>query len=284
MNLKSIRQDQSYIGLCVIVDITDRKRLDRLKDEFVSTVSHELRTPMTSIFASLALLTSGAGGKMPDSATRLLTIAYANCQRLVRLIDDILDIQKLESGQSVFRLERVNIRPLVEKTQESLRGFARDHGVSVRLDVASNDCQVYVDPDRLVQVVTNLLSNAVKFSPPDTEVLVGIERRNDTVVVLVRDRGPGIPDEFKSRIFQKFAQADGKDSREKSGTGLGLNIVKQIVERLGGQVGFRDAEGGGTVFYVVLPCAGPKGATLAEVKGLLHDARFVARSEKAVSA
>jgi signal transduction histidine kinase len=215
---------------------------------------------------------------MPDPAARLLAISQANCARLVRLVDDILDVQKLESGQTIFKLERVNVRSLAEKTIDALRGFASEHGISLRLDVASAECQVNADPDRLVQVITNLLSNAIKFSSADTEVKIGIERRNETVVILVRDHGPGIPAEFKSRIFDKFAQADGTDARAKNGTGLGLSIVRQIVERLRGQVGFRDAPGGGTIFYVVLPCWGNKTETGSEIASLLHSDRPVARA------
>ncbi len=278
VDLRSIHHTDNFACLCVIADITDRLRLERLKDEFVSTVSHELRTPMTSIFASLSLLNSGAAGKMPDPAARLLAISQANCARLVRLVDDILDVQKLESGQTIFKLERVNVRSLAEKTIDALRGFASEHGISLRLDVASAECQVNADPDRLVQVITNLLSNAIKFSSADTEVKIAIERRNETVVILVRDHGPGIPAEFKSRIFDKFAQADGTDARAKNGTGLGLSIVRQIVERLRGQVGFRDAPGGGTIFYVVLPCWVNKTETGSEIASLLHSDRPVARA------
>ncbi len=277
VNLQSIRHAENSVRLLVIADVTDRRRLDRLKDEFVSTVSHELRTPMTSIFASLSLLAGGAAGKMPDSAARLLAISHANCERLVRLLSDILDIQKLESGQSIFKVEQVRVLPLIEKTIESLRGFARQHGISLRLDVTSPDCRVDADPDRLIQVLTNLVSNAIKFSRVDTEVAIGVERRNDTVVILVRDHGPGIPEGFKERVFEKFAQADATNSREKSGTGLGLSIVRQIVERLHGQVGFRDAAGGGTIFYVVLPSSRPKTAAGHEIASILHDGTTVAR-------
>ena len=231
----------------------ERKRLERLKDEFVSTVSHELRTPLTSISGSLGLLMGKAAGILPEPARRLLEIAHTNSQRLVRLINDILDIEKLESGRVVFDLKRIEVGSLVEKTVEAIRGFAEGHNVRVRIENSKAAGEVRADPDRLAQVVTNLLSNAIKFSPPDNEVVVTIEKEPDLVRILVRDHGPGIPPDFKSRIFERFAQAEATNARRKGGTGLGLSIVKQIVDRLGGEVGFSDAAGGGTVFHVELP-------------------------------
>ena len=165
----------------------------------------------------------------------------------------ILDIEKIESGRVVFNLSRVDVRPLVEQAIEGNRGFAEGYGVRVRLDPASADGEVNADPDRLAQVITNLLSNAIKFSPADGEVLVAVEKNGDVVRISVRDHGSGIPADFKPHIFEKFAQADATSSRQKGGTGLGLSIVKQIVERLGGEVGFDDAPGGGTIFHVELP-------------------------------
>jgi signal transduction histidine kinase len=232
----------------------ERKRLQRLKDEFVSTVSHELRTPLTSIAGSLGLLMGNAAGKLPDAAVNLLRIAHTNSQRLVRLVNDILDIEKMESGQIVFKFGRVEIRPLIEQAIEANRGFAEGSDVRIRLEDACVVCDVRADPDRLAQVVTNLLSNAIKFSPADNEVVVAIGNGTDIVRILVRDHGPGISADFKPHIFERFAQADATNARQKGGTGLGLSIVKQIVDRLHGEVGFADAPGGGTVFHVELPC------------------------------
>ncbi len=231
----------------------ERKTLERLKDEFISTVSHELRTPLTSISGSLGLLVGQWAGKLPKPAARLVAIAHANSQRLVRLVNDILDIEKVASGHVMFNLRRVSIRPLLEQVIEDNRGFAEDYGVRIRLSASSADDDVSTDPDRLAQVVTNLLSNAVKFSPPGGEVVVGVETNKSFVRISVRDHGAGIPAGFKPRIFEKFAQADATNSRQKGGTGLGLSIVKQIVERLGGKVSFDDAAGGGVIFYVDLP-------------------------------
>jgi signal transduction histidine kinase len=235
---------------------TQRKRLDRLKDEFVSTVSHELRTPLTSIAGSLGLLVGNAVGELPDAMARLLSIAHTNSQRLVRLVDDILDMEKMEAGRAVFNFKRVEVKPLVEQVIEANRAYAEGYGVRMRLEDGSIDlaADVRADPDRLFQVVTNLLSNAIKFSPADNEVVVSIIKERGLVRLTVRDHGLGIPVDFRPLIFEKFAQADARDARQKGGTGLGLSIVKQIVDRLNGKVGFTDAPGGGTIFSVQLPC------------------------------
>jgi PAS domain S-box-containing protein len=254
VGLNPIQTSEGPHVLSVIVDISERKRLERLKDEFVSTVSHELRTPLTSISGSLGLLIGGATGKLPEAAERLLAIAQSNSQRLVRLVNDILDIEKMESNRIVFNFRRVEARALVEQAIEDNRGFADGYGVRIRLDPASVAGEVHADPDRLVQVVTNLLSNAIKFSPPEGEVVVSVERHGDLIRISVSDHGPGIPLEFRSRMFEKFAQADATDAGRKGGTGLGLSIVKQIVARLGGSLDFEDAPGGGTVFHVGLAC------------------------------
>jgi PAS domain S-box-containing protein len=238
-------------------DISKRKRNERLKDEFVATVSHELRTPLTSIAGSLGLLIGGAAGEVSPAAARLLQIAYNNSQRLVRLINDILDIEKIESGKAAFDIKPVELRPLIEQAIDSNRGFADGFGVRMRLDPASTNANVQADGDRIIQVVTNLLSNAIKFTLAREEVVVSIEDRGSTVRVAVRDHGPGIPEAFKTRIFEKFAQAKNSDMPRKQGTGLGLNIVKQIVDHHGGTVGFDPAPGGGTIFHFDLPLAPP---------------------------
>jgi signal transduction histidine kinase len=231
----------------------ERKRLERMKDEFVATVSHELRTPLTSIAGSLGLLTSKAAGTLSGPAARLLEIAHSNSQRLVRLVNDILDIEKLNSGHVVFDLRRVDVRSLVQESIDAIADFAQGLEVCIRIEASAAVHEVRADADRLAQVVTNLLSNAVKFSPPNSEVVVTIENGAGSVRILVRDHGPGIAAEFKSRVFERFAQADATNARRKGGTGLGLSIVKEIVGRLAGEVGFDDAAGGGTVFHVELP-------------------------------
>jgi PAS domain S-box-containing protein len=253
VSLNPIDTRQGLLVVSVVEDIGDRKRMDRLKDEFVSTVSHELRAPLTSISGSLGLLIGGAAGTLPEPALRLLTIAQTNSQRLVRLINDILDIEKIESGQVDFNFKRTDLRALVEQMIEANRSYADAFGVRIRLNAASTPAEVHADPDRLAQVITNLLSNAIKFSPLNGEVVVAIGQDDNVVRITVRDHGSGIPPLFKPRVFEKFSQADAPEARRKDGTGLGLSIVKQIVTRLGGKVGFDDAAGGGTVFHVELP-------------------------------
>jgi signal transduction histidine kinase len=223
-----------------------------LKDEFVSTVSHELRTPLTSIAASLGLLSGAPHVDLPAPAKRLITIAHSNSERLVRLINDILDIEKIESGNVSFDLRRVEVVTLVTQTIDANRALAEGCGVRLRLDEAGTH-EVHADPDRLMQVVTNLLSNAIKFSPQGAEVMVSITSRADKVRISVRDHGSGIPESFRPHIFERFAQADATAAWPKGGSGLGLSIVKQIMLRLEGEVGFLDAPGGGTIFYLELP-------------------------------
>jgi PAS domain S-box-containing protein len=256
--LNPMQTRDGLVVLAVIIDVSESKRHEQLKDEFVATVSHELRTPLTSIAGSLGLLLGKAGGELPEPMARLLTIAHKNSQRLVRLINDVLDIEKIESGKMEFHLTRLEPGSLAEQAIESARGFASGYGVRIRLESTSRFSEVQADPDRLTQVITNLLSNAIKFSPPNDEIVVSVEQRDDTVRISVSDHGPGIPTAFRDRMFEKFAQADASDARQKGGTGLGLSIAKQIVVRLGGEIGFFDAEGGGTTFFVDLPKLDPE--------------------------
>jgi PAS domain S-box-containing protein len=253
VSLYPIHTNDRILMLGVIVDISARLRMEGLKDEFVATVSHELRTPLTSIAGALSLLINDTGGVLPVRAKRLLTIAHANSQRLVRLVNNILDMEKIESGKVAFVQKRIEVRSLVEEAIEANRVFADGFGVRIRLDPASVAGDIRGDPDWLLQVVTNLLSNAVKFSPAAGIVEVAIENASGNIRISVRDHGHGVPEGFRQRIFEKFAQADASDARQLGGTGLGLSIVKQIVTRLGGAVGFDDAPGGGAIFYVELP-------------------------------
>lgn len=238
--------------VAVIRDISERRRIEQLKDEFVSTVSHELRTPLTSIAGSLGLLAGGAAGPLPEKAARLIQIAQANSQRLVRLINDILDIEKIESGKLRLEMAPLDLRDVAGKAVESVRGYADQLGVTLTL-AEGEPAPVRGDADRLIQVVTNLLSNASKFSPRGGEVRVTVDPETRLARLSVIDRGPGIPDSFRSRIFSKFAQADGSDTRAKGGTGLGLAIAREIAERHGGRLWFESAEGEGATFYLDLP-------------------------------
>ncbi len=227
-------------------------------------MSHELRTPLTSISASLGLLMGKAAGDLPQPVERLIAIAHTNSRRLMRLVNDILDIEKMDSGQTVFDFERVEVRPEVEHAIEANLAFAESRGVRIRLECADPIDDVRADSDRLTQVISNLLSNAIKFSSANGEVVVAIENGADVIRISVRDHGPGIPTEFKPHIFERFAQADATNARQRGGTGLGLSIVKEIVDRLGGVVGFADAPGGGTVFQFELPCWGHVASVAAD--------------------
>ena len=240
-----------FIG--VIRDLSSREEIEQLKTGFVSTVSHELRTPLTSISGSLGLLAGGIAGALPAKAARLIDIARLNCERLVRLINDILDLERAESGRLELRLAVQRLKPIVRQAIEANRAYAQTFGASIELAADSDDASVLVDRDRVIQVLTNILSNAAKFSPRGSAVEVGIRADFDSARVSVRDRGPGIAPEFRSRIFQRFAQADSSDSRAKGGTGLGLSIAKTIMERLGGSIGFESVPGEGTTFYITLP-------------------------------
>jgi PAS domain S-box-containing protein len=242
-----------YIGVYVR-DISDRKRVERLKDEFVSTVSHELRTPLTSIAGSLGLLAGGMGD-LPDGPTRLIAIAHANCQRLIRLINDMLDVEKIESGKMRFEMGPLTLSEAALRSIDAVRGYADQLGVELVFLDPDGHLGVRADADRLVQVGTNLISNALKFSKTGGRVEVSLRRRGQLARMTVTDHGPGIPDEFRDRIFTKFAQADSSDTRQKGGTGLGLVIAKEIVDRHGGRLWFESEPGHGARFHVDLPLA-----------------------------
>lgn len=239
--------------VAAIRDITHRKRAERMKNEFVSTVSHELRTPLTSIGGSLALLAGGAVGQLDEKAARLVTIARNNCERLIRLINDLLDIEKIESGKMSFDMRKLSLGPLIQRTVNANRQFAHDLGVGLEVGLPPWPQCVNGDPDRIEQVLTNLVSNAIKFSPAGESVYVTTAQQGGRVRVEVCDRGSGVPEEFRDRIFSKFAQADSSDTRSRGGTGLGLAIVREIATRQGGSAGFEDREGGGSIFWFELP-------------------------------
>jgi signal transduction histidine kinase len=227
--------------------------VERRKAEFISVVSHELRTPLTSIAGSLGLIKGGVAGELPEQAKAMVDIAARNADRLVMLINDILDMNKFESRKVSLNLQPVDLMALVEEAIETNRPYAGQFGVRLVLREAQPGVQVRADPDRLIQVLTNLLSNAAKFSPYGETVMVRLRRDGQMIRVEVSDHGPGIPEEFHPRIFDKFAQVDSSDSRAKGGTGLGLSISKAIIERLGGRIGFETEVGLGTTFFFELP-------------------------------
>jgi len=234
-------------------DISERKRVERMKTEFVSTVSHELRTPLTSIHGSLGLVLGGAVGEVPVPARELLRIAESNSERLIGLVNDILDIEKIESGRMEFRMEVVDLNVLTEQVVTANRAYADRLGVKVDVVPAADSAEVMGDPARLAQVVTNLLSNAAKFSPEGETVEVTVRRGNGALRVEVADRGPGIPESFRERVFEKFTQADSSDTRSVGGTGLGLSICRAIIDTHGGTIGYESDPGLKTRFHFELP-------------------------------
>lgn len=258
---------EMYIGsrrllVGIMRDISERLEIDRMKSGFVSTVSHELRTPLTSIGGSLGLLVGGAAGPLSSKAAKLIDIAKQNSDRLVRLINDILDLEKAESGKLELRLEELALAPIVEQAIELNRGYADSFGVSIKLEAHDTERKVMVDRDRFIQVLTNLLSNAVKYSPKDSVVRVSVTANDGMARVNVTDEGPGVPPDFEPRIFQKFSQADSSDTRAKGGTGLGLSIAKTLMERFGGSIDFERGRSKGANFYVTLPTVQSSGEPL----------------------
>ncbi len=242
---------QMFTG--IVRDITDRKQADLAKAEFVSTVSHELRTPLTSIKGSLGLIRSGALGALPDKLGSMLDIAYNNSERLVLLINDILDMEKIQAGKMDFNMQALEVASLLKGAMEANKGYGDEHGVTFECQCFDDTIKVLGDKDRLMQVLSNLMSNAAKFSPEGDLVDLSVVRHGGSVRISVKDKGPGIPEEFRESIFEKFSQADSSDTRQKGGTGLGLSITKAIVEQHGGSIGFDTVTGEGATFYVDIP-------------------------------
>jgi two-component system, NarL family, sensor histidine kinase EvgS len=234
-------------------DITERKKLESMKNEFVSTVSHELRTPLTSIKGSLGLISDGKLGAMPQKATGMIEIAYRNTDRLINLVNDILDMEKIESGSLEFNFQKLNLTELVADAVETNKGYADEYGVAFVLADLGPKITVEGDANRLVQVIANLLSNAAKFSPKGRDVGISVSRQGQIARVTVSDHGSGIPEQYREQIFGRFTQVDSSDSREKGGTGLGLNISKSIIEKHNGKIDFDSEVDVGSTFFFTLP-------------------------------
>lgn len=239
--------------LTISSDITARKQVDRMKSEFVATVSHELRTPLTSIRGALGIIRTGAVGSLPEDAVRLVEIAYQNSGRLALIVDDILSMEQIDCGKMSVVLSSQWLAPLLEQAIEENLGFALRYRVGIVLAGPLPQVKVNVDANRILQVLANLLSNAAKFSPADASVVVRMVLVGPKVRISVTDSGPGIPPEFSSRLFQRFSQADGSDSRRKGGTGLGLAIAKALIERMGGTINYESEPDIATTFTVDLP-------------------------------
>lgn len=237
-----------------LYDISEMKKMERMKSEFISTASHELRTPLTAIYASLDMLHSGMAGELPADVRELLGIAHKSAGRLVRLVNDVLDVERIESRSMDYHKVQQALLPLVAQAITATQSYADQYQVRIELSADIANAAVCVDADRIIQVVVNLLSNAAKYSPDGGAVVrVNMQQRAGSVRVSVIDVGSGIPPAFRDRIFQRFAQLDGSDRRQKGGTGLGLSICKSIIEEHQGTIDFFSEPGRGCEFYFDLP-------------------------------
>ncbi|WP_102226914.1 ATP-binding protein [Acidimangrovimonas sediminis] len=255
LTVTDIRLDGELTLIGIFRDITDRRAADKAKSEFIATISHELRTPLTSIHGALGLMRMENVVSDPVKVRRMAEVALINSERLIKLINDILDIEKLERAEFPLTLASKRLRPAIASAVASFEGYGTETDVSLDFDQESDDAIVEIDVDRITQVIGNLLSNAAKFSDPGGRVQVSIRRCPEvgTVRVSVQDEGCGIGEEAQATIFEKFTQADSSDRRKFPGTGLGLNIARTIVERHGGTIGMESTVGVGTTFYFDLP-------------------------------
>ncbi len=234
-------------------DVTQERQISRLKDELVSTVSHELRTPLTAISGALGLMAGGAAGDLPDRAKQLVAIGSKNAERLIHLVNDLLDMDKLQSGKLVFHFDERELGLLLTESVEQIEPYAERFGVKLALERPSEAVVAKVDSNRLCQVMTNLLSNACKFSPSGGTVRISLQRIGDSAQISVADEGPGISPEFRARLFKRFEQEEGAHQQGHAGTGLGLAISKAIVEAHGGSIALDPAAKKGATFRVELP-------------------------------
>ncbi len=235
---------------CVAHNITARKEMERLKQEFVAMVSHDLRTPLTSIGAALELISTGCYGQLSERGEEILETAESNIQRLIALINDLLDVEKMESGKLEMLFSQTDMALVFERCLQALLGFAQQHGVALKVEPGAPEA--FADADRLVQVLVNLVSNAVKFSPSGSAVTLSARTRDDLVEVRVADKGRGIPEKFQAAIFDRFQQVETADATKKGGSGLGLAICKAIVEGHGGTIGVESKEGSGSTFWFTI--------------------------------
>lgn len=254
-SVQILMENDRHIGLQGVArDITAAREMERMKDEFLSVVSHELRTPLTAIRGSLGLLASGRLGTLETQGQRMLEIAAQNSDRLVRLINDLLDIDKMESGQTAIDQKAADAADLIRQSVEMMAPMAAKS--QVKLVTSPPHVRIWVDPDRVLQVLTNLLSNAIKFSPTGGTVTIGAERRGEEFLIAVQDEGRGIPSDKLELIFERFHQVDSSDARQRGGTGLGLSIARSIVHQHGGRIWAQSRWGRGSTFFFTLPCLG----------------------------
>ena len=253
LTLSSVIIADEKMFIVIIHDLTERKETEKMKEGFISTVSHELRTPMTSIKGSLSLLLSDSVCEIPEAGKAMLDVAYNNSERLIRLINDILDVDKMLSGKMTYTMKPQDLLVLLKHSIESNLGYTEIKGINLILKTDLTHANVIADSDRLMQVVTNLLSNAVKFSTEGADIIVGLEYDNNQYRVSVTDTGKGIPEKFRDKIFERFSQVDSSDSKQIYGTGLGLAISKSIIVEHNGTIDYDSVEGEGTTFYFHIP-------------------------------
>ncbi len=246
-------EDEAHEGVAIIEDLTEDKRLEKAKNEFVSSVSHELRTPLTSIIAVLKLMQAGKLGDLQDDTGDMVAIAVRNSERLSSLINDLLDMGRIEAGELYLHVKVCPVLPVVKRAVEEMLPFAQQHDIDLQLQCSSLEHCIKVDEGRYAQTLTNLLSNAIKFSPAGTAVIVNVVLHDGNVRVSIRDSGPGIPDEFQSELFKRFTQYDASDTKSAGGSGLGLNISYGLVRLMGGALSYETAAAEGTTFYIDFP-------------------------------
>jgi PAS domain S-box-containing protein len=244
-------RDQLIGHVGTITDITESRAIEKMKNEFISIVSHELRTPLASIRGSLGLLAAGVLKDQPETAKQMLEIASSDTERLVRLVNDILDLERLESSQVILVKQWCDAAVLMRKSAEAVLSVAAENNIN--LSILPETTTIWADPDRIVQLLVNLLSNAIKFSPAESTVTVRVEDLGDRVLFEVKDRGRGIPADKLETIFGRFQQVDASDSRQKGGTGLGLAICRSIVQQHGGRIWAESVLSEGSSFYFTVP-------------------------------
>lgn len=249
-----IRENEAVVGAVVTFrDITERQAIEHIKDEFISAVSHELRTPLSSIRGSLTLLATQQLGELNEKGRQVLKIAINNSDRLVRLLNDILDLERLGSGKIQMVKQACDVNDLMQQSVECVQEIAATSDIEISVSPPAASCLVWADSDRIVQVLTNLLSNAIKFSPPHATVYLTSQIEGDLLKFEVKDNGRGIPTSKLDVIFGRFQQVDASDSRQKGGTGLGLAICHDLVQQHDGKIWAESSLGVGSSFYFTLP-------------------------------
>jgi PAS domain S-box-containing protein len=251
-------QTEEFLGVRGTArDVSENKRVERLKSEFISIVSHELRTPLTSIRGALGLLTTDAVGQLPEKAHSIIDIAHKNSLRLAQIIDDMLDMEKMVTDKMAFDIKPEEIKKVVQELVATINPIAEQRHINISVKILTDMDQAMVDSNRLMQLLNNLVSNAIKFSPEGETIEVSVNDNDAFVRVSVADHGPGIPKEFHQEIFQKFTQVGSSTTRTRNGSGLGLSIAKAIAERMDALLSVESTVGVGSVFHLDLPTSAP---------------------------